>query len=44
LTDTRKFEAHLDGAVALALMVIVTAGVVAFTIRRLNRFETRTVF
>jgi len=44
LTDTRKFEAYLDGAVALALMVIVTAGVVAFTIRRLNRFETRTVF
>jgi ABC-2 type transport system permease protein len=44
LTDTRKFEAHLDGAVALALMVIVTAGVVAFTIRRLNRFETRTLF
>ena len=44
LTDTREFEAHLDGAVALALMVIVTAGVVAFTIRRLNRFETRAVF
>lgn len=44
LTGTRKFEAHLDGAVALTLMVIVTAGVVAFTIRRLNRFETRTLF
>lgn len=44
LTDTRDFEAHLDGPLALVLMVIATAAVLAFTIRRLNRFETRTLF
>ncbi len=44
LTDTRRFEAHLDGAVALALMAVVTAAFVALAIHRLNRFETRTLF
>lgn len=44
LTDTRDFEAHLDGPLALVLMVIAAAAVLAFTIRRLNRFETRTLF
>jgi ABC-2 type transport system permease protein len=44
LTGTGEFDAHLDGVIALALMALVTAGVVALTVRRLNRFETRTLF
>jgi len=44
LTDVRAFDADLDGVGALVLMALVTAIVVALTIRRLNRFETRTLF
>ncbi|MDI6857065.1 MAG: ABC transporter permease [Dehalococcoidia bacterium] len=44
LTNVRAFEANLDGVGALVLMALVTAIVVALTIRRLNRFETRTLF
>lgn len=44
LTDTGVLDAHLDGVVALALMALVTAAALAVTVRRLNRFETRTLF
>jgi ABC-2 type transport system permease protein len=44
LTDTGKFDAHLDGVTALALMAVITTALVALAIRRLNRFETRTLF
>lgn len=44
LTDTRKFDANLDGVLAVALMAVVTTALVALAIRRLNRFETRTLF
>jgi ABC-2 type transport system permease protein len=44
LTTTREFDARLDGVTALVLMVVVTAAFVALAVRRLNRFETRTLF
>jgi ABC-2 type transport system permease protein len=44
LTGTSEFDAHLDGVTALVLMAVVTTAIVALTIRRLNRFETRTLF
>jgi ABC-2 type transport system permease protein len=44
LTDTGKFDTHLGGVPALVLMALVTTALVALAIRRLNRFETRTLF
>ena len=44
LTGTSEFDARLDGVTALVLMAVVTTALVALTIRRLNRFETRTLF
>lgn len=44
LTGNPELDARLDGVVALVLMAVVTTGLVALTIRRLNRFETRSLF
>jgi hypothetical protein len=44
LTGTSEFDAHLNGVTALVLMAVVTTAFVALAIRRLNRFETRTLF
>jgi len=44
LTESTKLDAHLDGLAALALMIAVTSAVVALAIRRLNRFESRSLF
>jgi ABC-2 type transport system permease protein len=44
LTGTSEFDAHLNGVTALALMAVITTAFVALAIRRLNRFETRTLF
>ena len=44
LTATREFDARLDGVTALVLMVVVIAAFVALAVRRLNAFETRTLF
>jgi ABC-2 type transport system permease protein len=44
LTGNPELDARLDGVVALVLMAIVTTAFVALTIRRLNRFETRSLF
>ena len=44
LTGNSELDARLDGVVALVLMAVVTSAIVALAIRRLNRFETRTLF
>jgi len=44
LTGNSQLDARLDGVTALVLMAVVTTAIVALTIRRLNRFETRTLF
>jgi ABC-2 type transport system permease protein len=44
LTTTPQFDAHLDGVTALVLMAVVTTAFIALAIRRLNRFETRSLF
>jgi ABC-2 type transport system permease protein len=44
LTETTKLDAHLGGLTALALMIAVTSTAVALAIRRLNRFESRSLF
>ena len=44
LTENAELDAHLDGVTALVLMAVVTTAFVALAIRRLNRFETRTLF
>jgi ABC-2 type transport system permease protein len=44
LTGNSELDARLDGVIALVLMAVVTTAVTAFAIRRLNRFETRTLF
>jgi ABC-2 type transport system permease protein len=44
LTRNPELDARLDGVVALVLMAVVTTAFVALTIRRLNRFETRSLF
>ena len=44
LTGTSEFDAHLNGVTALVLMAVVTTAFVALAIRRLNRFETRSLF
>jgi ABC-2 type transport system permease protein len=44
LTGTTELDAHLDGLAALALMIAATLVVVALAIRRLNRFESRSLF
>jgi len=44
LTESTKLDAHLSGPTALALMIAVTLAVVALAIRRLNRFESRSLF
>jgi ABC-2 type transport system permease protein len=44
LTDNPELDAHLDGVTALGLMAIVTTAFVGLAIRRLNRFESRTLF
>ena len=44
LTANSELDARLDGVVALVLMAVVTSAIVALAIRRLNRFETRTLF
>jgi ABC-2 type transport system permease protein len=40
-TSNRVFEANLGGVSALVLMAIVSAGAMAFAVRRLDRFEIR---
>ena len=44
LTGTSEFDAHLNGVTALVLMAVVTTAFVALAIRRLNRFEARSLF
>ena len=44
LTDSTKLDAHLGGFTALALMIAVTLAAVLLAIRRLNRFESRSLF
>jgi len=44
LTQTTELDAHLGGPMALTLMIAVTSAVVALAIRRLNRFESRSLF
>jgi len=44
LTETTELDARLGGYTALALMLAVTSALVALAIRRLNRFESRSLF